>query len=88
MLGAAVLLLGILGASPVLHATLHADAAHADHVCAVTLFAQGVEGLGDPIFVAQPLRLHAAIFAEDADAIRWESPRYWLLPAHAPPRLS
>ncbi len=38
-----VWLLGLLAASPQLHAALHADADHTDHSCAVTLFSHGCE---------------------------------------------
>ena len=38
--------LGLLAASPVLHGKLHADAGHADHACAVTIFHHGVEDTG------------------------------------------
>jgi len=40
---AAVWVLGLLAVSPQLHATLHSDAGHIEHSCAVTLFAHGVE---------------------------------------------
>lgn len=36
-----VLLLNLLAASPSLHERLHPDASHAEHQCAVTLFAHG-----------------------------------------------
>ena len=36
-----VLLLNLLAASPALHELLHHDANHAEHQCAVTLFAHG-----------------------------------------------
>ena len=42
-----VWMLGLLAASPQLHAALHTDADQADHTCAVTLFSHGCEdGLG------------------------------------------
>jgi len=39
----AVWMLGLLAVSPQLHTSLHSDADHVDHVCAVTLFSHGVE---------------------------------------------
>lgn len=39
----AVWVLGLLAANPQLHRTLHGDANHQDHSCAVTLFSHGVE---------------------------------------------
>jgi hypothetical protein len=36
-----VLLVNLLAAAPELHHLVHADASHADHQCAVTLFAHG-----------------------------------------------
>jgi hypothetical protein len=39
----AVWMLGLLAASPQLHAALHSEASHQDHTCAVTLFSHGVE---------------------------------------------
>jgi hypothetical protein len=36
-----VLLLNAMAASPELHELIHADAGHADHQCAVTLFGHG-----------------------------------------------
>jgi hypothetical protein len=41
-----VWVLGLLAASPKLHSQLHADAGHAQHTCAVTIFHQGVEDTG------------------------------------------
>jgi len=36
-----VLFLNLLAAAPAIHERFHADAGHADHQCAVTLFAHG-----------------------------------------------
>ncbi len=38
-----VWLLGLFAASSPLHVSVHDDAAHADHTCAITLFSQGLE---------------------------------------------
>ena len=47
-----VLFLGVLAASPDLHARIHSDADHAEHACAVTLFNQGAE---NPVPVTVPV---------------------------------
>ena len=41
LLTASVLSLSLISSSPALHKLLHADAAAADHQCAVTLFSHG-----------------------------------------------
>ncbi len=89
-----VLALTVFAASPELHASLHgttgteqsAPVGDADHACAVTLFASGLEALlvfcllllG--VFFARGIVVHAA------DEIAAAHPRYRLVPAHAPPR--
>jgi hypothetical protein len=91
-----VVALGILAASPDLHAWVHhADASpatnhalpvsDADHVCAVTLFANGLLALA--LFC---LLLLLAPVARDGlvralDEIAATEPRYRLLPAQGPP---
>lgn len=80
-----VWLLGLLAASPELHAVLHQDADQAEHACAVTLFSQGVDGAVSPsVFTVTPLLLlddtPPAIAVCQAAA-----PRYRLLPGRAPP---
>lgn len=50
-----VWMLGLLAASPQLHGTVHDDASHAGHSCAITLFSHGVdESLGSIDFVVTP----------------------------------
>lgn len=46
--------LGILGASPDLHALIHPDADHGDHNCAITLFHHGIDNPA-PAIVAVPV---------------------------------
>ncbi len=41
LLVAVVILLDAMAACPALHELIHKDAGHADHDCAVTMFAQG-----------------------------------------------
>jgi hypothetical protein len=77
--------LGLLAASPELHAALHHDADQADHVCAVTLFHQGTENPVPLLVVApEPLLTVAAIVAP-VEPFRFETPDGWLQPAQGPP---
>jgi len=87
-----VLALGIFAASPELHARLHsADASHAvpvndaDHVCAVTLFANGLLALAlfHLLLLLAPLARNGVVRA--VDEIAAAEPAYRLLPAQAPP---
>ena len=80
-----VWLLGLLAASPELHAAMHQDAGHEEHACAVTLFNQGVEGTSPAVdFTVAPL-----VLLEDSPAVvatcPAAAPRYRLLPGRAPP---
>ncbi|MDB6114355.1 MAG: hypothetical protein JWQ62_1300 [Lacunisphaera sp.] len=43
LLAVTIWVLGLLAVSPQLHAALHSDADHQDHVCAITLFSHGVD---------------------------------------------
>jgi len=48
-------LLGLFAASSQLHVSLHADAGHAGHSCAITLFSHGLEdSLGCADLVVSP----------------------------------
>jgi len=48
--------MGVLAASPQLHAALHADVDQADHTCAVTLFGHGCDdGLGAVFLASAPV---------------------------------
>lgn len=50
-----VWLLGVFAASSHLHDSLHSDAGHAGHSCAITLFSQGLEeALGGADLVVTP----------------------------------
>ena len=82
-----VLLLNLLAASPSLHQLLHGDANHAEHQCAVTLFAHGKV---DTASVAVPISVPLAV-VETAPAIIFSSfsPAIEHLPAgRAPPAAS
>ena len=74
MLALEVLCAGLLAASPRLHSHIHDDCAAADHVCAATLFAHGVDPLAPaPLLVAPAIAplvgaLRPAIDVVDASA--------------------
>ena len=88
-----VLALGIFAASPELHAKLHQTDAtthavpvgDADHVCAVTLFANGLLALAlfCLLLLLAPLARDSVVRA--LDEIAAAEPRYRFLPAQAPP---
>jgi len=51
-----VWMMGLLAASPQLHAALHSDADQSDHSCAVTLFSHGCDGgLGSVCLACAPI---------------------------------
>ena len=90
-----VLALAGFTASPGWHAGLHdpetaiadhgAPVGDAGHVCAVTLFAGGVEAL--LVFCLMPpvwLSTRGSV-ARATDEVAVARPRYWLVPSHAPP---
>ena len=78
-------MLGLLAVSPELHAAIHADADHADHSCAITLFSHGVEGTTSSIdLIVAPLALSADLPAVPEIRLAVAS-RYLLLPGRAPP---
>ena len=81
-----VWMLGILGASPDLHALFHPDADHAGHSCAITLFQHGLE---DPVAgldgaMAPPTPVSERLAPVVAAAVASLTER--LLPACGPPR--
>jgi hypothetical protein len=79
-----VLVLNLLAASPALHQSLHHDANHAEHQCAVTLFAHGnVDSVTVDVPAAVPLT-----FADSSPLVKFSifSPAIENLPAgRAPP---
>jgi hypothetical protein len=77
--------LGLLAASPELHARVHRDADHAGHTCAVTLFSQGLD---NPVAgAALPLtpNLTVSMVVMPTDPPRVECARDWLRPERGPP---
>lgn len=93
-----VLALVVLAASPHWHASLHEHEAAAesdhehgapvespDHVCAVTLFAAGVLGLLVFCLLLLGRSLVRRVAERATDEVAAAYPRYWLVPAHAPP---
>ena len=81
-----VWMLGLLAASPVLHAALHADADQSEHDCAITLFSHGTDA---PLTATGLVRLPATrlIALQNApETPLVESPRDWQRPGRGPPR--
>ena len=77
--------LGLLAASPQLHAAMHKDAVQDEHVCAVTLFSQGVESTTPPtVFTVAPLVL-LVDSTVPVDICPAAAARYRLLPGRGPP---
>ena len=80
-----VWVMGLLAASPQLHAALHSEANHQDHTCAITLFSHGVEEVTGPAeLTVSPLAALDEVVAPYVARPVW-APRYWLLPGRAPP---
>ncbi len=80
-----VWVLGLLAASPELHAALHHDADHADHECAVTLFNQGTENPApNCALVAEPSLTVVAVVAA-VERFQIASPQDLLPPGCGPP---
>jgi hypothetical protein len=93
--------LTVLAVSPALHAWVHghevaaavgdqpddhgAPVGDADHVCAVTFFASGATALLAFCLLMLVRPLARGIVLRASDEIAIARPRYWLVPAHAPP---
>jgi len=82
---AMVLMLGLLAASPELHARVHHDADHAGHTCAVTLFSQGLDhpAIGGELPLAPAMVIVSGLIPSEPQRI--ESVTDWLLPGRGPP---
>jgi hypothetical protein len=80
-----VWLLGLFAASSQLHVSLHADAGHAGHSCAITLFSQGLEdSLGCADLVVTPALFPAGGIAMPSVAPLCDAPDR-LPPGRGPP---
>jgi uncharacterized BrkB/YihY/UPF0761 family membrane protein len=76
--------LGLLAVAPTAHEHLHSDAEHAEHTCAIVLFAQGITTAAVfLLLVALLLRQAEALLAAPI-ALRAATPRR-LPPACGPP---
>ncbi|MBI3885712.1 MAG: hypothetical protein HY302_08310 [Opitutae bacterium] len=86
-LGCAVLVwaLGILAASPQLHASLHRDAGQLEHSCAVTLFSHGAENSAPPVRLNVAPTLVVVGMLAPSEPLSVESVRDWLQPGRGPP---
>lgn len=86
LLTGTVLMLALFAASPAIHHWLHADADHADHECAITLYAQGVTtatvGVALVVVAWRLLGLSQNAGVE----LFLSAPRFLYLPGRAPPR--
>ena len=87
-----VFVLTLLAASPEWHAGMHDEHAEqsapigtADHECAVTFFAGGVEALLVVCLLMLVRPLARGVQARATDQRFFARPRYWLVPSHAPP---
>jgi hypothetical protein len=80
-----VWMLGLLAASPELHARVHHDADHAGHTCAVTLFSQGLDHpeLGSALAPEPALVVVAEVIP--SELLQVESVMDWLRPGRGPP---
>jgi hypothetical protein len=81
-----VLMLAILAASPDAHHWLHAEADHADHECAVTLFAQGVTTAAVAVALAVVISRLLGLSRSARVELFLSAPRFLHLPGRAPPR--
>lgn len=80
-----VWLLGLFAASSQLHVSLHTDAGHAGHSCAITLFSHGLEdSLGCADLVVTPALFPAGEIATVAVAPLTDTPGR-LPPGRGPP---
>ncbi len=80
-----VLLIGLGAHSPESHEHVHPDAAHPEHVCAITLAAAGYCDTAAPAPEVDPTSPAPALFLETPESFAWTAPEYWLIPAQAPP---
>ena len=77
--------LGILATSSQLHGSLHDDAGHVDHACAVTHFSQGAENPAPQVSVVVGAALCVAGTLVPGEPLLVESPIDWLEPGRGPP---
>ncbi len=80
-----VWVLGLLATSPDLHAALHADADHADHECAITLFSHGAENSAPEIALTTAYRPQVVAVVRPDEPTLAKSTLDWLQPGRGPP---
>ena len=86
LLAATVLMLAVFAASPNVHQWLHADADHADHECAITLYAQGVTTAVVGVVLAIVAWRLLGLSQSARIELFLSAPRFLHLPGRAPPR--
>jgi len=84
-LAALVLFLAAMAVSPAAHGELHHNANHAEHQCAITMFAQGVEPAHCAVDVASSLELAATGAQIAREFAGVAEPAHLRPPASGPP---
>jgi len=87
LLAVMVFVLATLATSPVAHAWLHADAHDRNHVCAVTLYAQGTTVPLTVVSVPSIVWRQVDVIAPRGATCVRTAPSYLLPPGRGPPRL-
>jgi hypothetical protein len=85
VLSATILLLTLLAVCPSAHERLHAHAGDSEHVCAITLYAQGVTATVCHVAVLAPSERCEVVAAVSDPDLVLVAPRYWLRPLRGPP---
>ncbi|MBE2213831.1 MAG: hypothetical protein IAE82_08165 [Opitutaceae bacterium] len=80
-----VLAIGLAARSPETHEHVHGDAAHPEHVCAITLAATGFCDTAASAPEIAPGTRAPSLLAFSPKTFVWSAPDYWLTPALAPP---
>jgi hypothetical protein len=86
LIAVAVFAMGLIAASPELHADIHHDATDANHVCAITLASTGY---CDTAATLRHFARHDATFEKlnvGRTSVFCPVPDFWHLPANGPPQ--
>jgi len=82
-----VICLAILSASPQLHESLHTDAHHADHHCAIQMFVHGQVDAAPVAAVLDVVTFQPVPSATPCFSPFLTQAKFRLLPGRAPPRI-